>query len=253
MATPATFMLVHGACHGAWCWDRVVPLLEASGHRVVTPDLPGRGDKGRPGWRWSLPAYVQALVEAARLADAPVVAVGHSMGGLVMSAAAEAAPRLFARLVYVSAFLPVDGDSLVSIAAMDAHSDLKGASSVAWFKGVVTINPDKLQPVYYSDCSEADIDWVRPRLVPESLGPSVTRVRLGDRFQSVPRSYIRCTQDRALSIQMQDRLIERQPCQHVATLEASHSPFLSMPKAFAHALRSVAPSETQAPLATPQH
>lgn len=237
--SPANIMLVHGACHGAWCWDRVVPLLEQAGHRVLTPDLPGRGDKGKPGWRWTLKAYAAAIVDEARAAGGPVIAVGHSMGGPVVSAAAEAAPELFARLVYVSAFLPVDGDSLVSLAAMDKDSDLDGASSVGWFRGVVTINPDRLKPVYYGDCSEADLDWVRPRLVAESLRPSLTKVRLSDRFQSVPRSYVRCTQDRALSVQMQDRMIERQPCDHVATLDASHSPFLSMPQQFAEVLVSV--------------
>lgn len=239
MATSPTIMLVHGACHGAWCWDRVVPLLEAAGHRVRTPDLPGRGDKGRPGWRWTLEAYAAAIVDEARQAGGPVIAVGHSMGGPVISAAAEIAPELFARLVYVSAFLPVDGDSLASIAAMDKHSDLPGASRVSWLKGIVTIKPDRLGPVYYGDCSEADLDWVRPRLVAESVRPSVTKVRLTARFQSVPRSYIRCTRDRGLSIQMQDRLIERQPCERVATLDASHSPFLSMPDRFVAALSSV--------------
>ena len=236
---PATIMLVHGACHGAWCWDRVVPLLEQAGHRVLTPDLPGRGKKGAPGWRWTLKAYAAAIVDEARAAGGPVIAVGHSMGGPVVSAAAEAAPELFARLVYVSAFLPVDGHSLVSLAAMDKDSDLAGASSVGWFRGVVTINPGRLKPVYYGDCSEADLDWVRLRLVAESLRPSLTKVRLSDRFQSVPRSYVRCTQDRALSVQMQDRMIERQPCDHVATLDASHSPFLSMPQQFAEVLVSV--------------
>lgn len=235
----ATVMLVHGACHGAWCWDRVVPLIVAAGHRVLVPNLPGRGDKGKPGWRWTLKAYADAIVEAARAADGPVIAVGHSMGGPVISAAAEAAPEPFERLVYVTAFLPVDGDSLASIAAMDKYSELNGASTLAWLKGVVTIKPDKLHPVYYGDCSDADLEWVRSQLVPESIRPSVTKVRLSDRFQSVPRSYLRCTQDRALSVQMQDRLIERQPCQHVATLDASHSPFLSMPGAFVEALGSV--------------
>jgi pimeloyl-ACP methyl ester carboxylesterase len=234
----ATIMLVHGACHGAWRWDRVVPLLLQAGHKVIAPNLPGRGDNGAPGWRWTLKAYA-AILDEARAADGPVIAVGHSMGGPVISAAAEVAPELFARLVYVSAFLPLNGDSLASIAAMDKHSDLPGASSVSWLKGVVTINPDRLGPVYYGDCSEADLDWVRPRLVPESLRPSVTKVRLTERFQSVPRSYIRCTQDRGLSIQMQDRLIERQPCQHVASLDASHSPFLSMPDRFVAALTAV--------------
>ncbi|MEY2883353.1 MAG: hypothetical protein RL490_1077, partial [Pseudomonadota bacterium] len=99
---PATIMLVHGACHGPWCWDRVTPLLEAAGRRVLTPCLPGRSGIGRGGWGATLPDYAVAIVEAARRESAPVVVVGHSMAGLVIAAAAEAAPDLFERLVFVS-------------------------------------------------------------------------------------------------------------------------------------------------------
>lgn len=239
-ATPATIMLVHGACHGPWCWDRVTPLLEADGRRVLTPCLPGREGIGRGGWGATLPDYATAIIDAARRESAPVVAVGHSMAGLVIAAAAEAAPEIFERLVFVSAFMPVSGDSLASIAAMDKHSDLPGATTIGWLSGTVAIKPEKLGPVYYGDCSEADLGWVRPRLVPEPLRPSLGKVQLSAaHFQSVPRSYIRCTQDRGLSIEMQDRLIERQPCERVATLEASHSSFVSMPDQFVAALLSV--------------
>lgn len=233
-------MLVHGACHGPWCWDRVVPLFEASGRRVLTPCLPGRAGVGRAGWTATLPDYTAAIVAAARRESAPVIAVGHSLAGLVIAAAAEAAPELFERLVFVAAFMPVSGDSLASIAAMDKYSDLTGATTINWLRGTVTIKPEKLGPVYYSDCSEADLDWVRPRLVAEPVRPSLGKVQLSKaRFQTVPRSYIRCTQDRGLSIEMQDRLIARQPCEHVATLAASHSAFVSMPDQFVTALLSV--------------
>lgn len=239
-AAPATIMLVHGACHGPWCWDRVKPLLEAAGRRVLTPCLPGRDGIGRGGWGTVLPDYAGAIVDAARQEGAPVVAVGHSMAGLVIAAAAEAAPDLFERLVFAAAFMPISGDSLASIATMDKHSDLPGATTIGWLSGNVTIKPDRLGPVYYGDCSEADLEWVRPRLVPEPLRPSLGKVALSPaRFETVPRSYIRCTQDRGLSIEMQDRLIARQPCEHVATLNASHSAFVSMPDRFVAALLSV--------------
>lgn len=238
-APPPTLLLVHGACHGAWCWDRVGPLLRQAGHTVIAPDLPGRPGTGKPGWRWTLADYADAIVAVARQAGGPVVAIGHSMGGPVISAAAEAAPELFARLIYLSAFLPRTGDSLASIAAEDTDSDLHGAAHMSWLRGVVTIKADRLRPVYYGDCGDAEIDWVRTRLVPESVRPSLAKARLSDRFQSVPRAYIRCTQDRGLSVQMQDRMIERQPCDRVATLGASHSAFVSMPDQCAAALLSV--------------
>jgi hypothetical protein len=162
------------------------------------------------------------------------------MAGPVIATAAELEPSLFNRLVFVSAFLPRSGESLASLAAEDKHSDLPGAARVSLIKGVVTIRPERLQPVYYNDCNEADLAWVRARLVSESVRPSLGKAQLTtERFQSVPRSYIRCTMDRALSVQMQDRMIERQPCTHIASLSASHSSFLSMPDAFATALLSV--------------
>lgn len=239
-APAATILLVHGACHGPWCWDRVKPLLEAAGRRVVAPCLPGRNGNGRPGWGMTLGHYAAAITTAARREAGPVVVVGHSMGGMVIAAAAEMAPELFERLVFVSAFMPVSGDSLASIAAMDKDSDLPGATTVHWLNGTVTIKPDKFGPVYCGDGSAADLAWALPQLVPESVRPSLAKARLSAaRFQSVPRSYIRCLQDRGLSVQMQDRLIERQPCARVATLDASHSPFVSMPDAFVAALLSV--------------
>jgi pimeloyl-ACP methyl ester carboxylesterase len=239
-AIPSTIMLVHGACHGPWCWDRVVPLLEASGHRVLAPELPGRGAHGTPGWwRWTLQDYAKAIVGAARQAGDPVIAVGHSMGGQVISGAAEADPGLFERLVYLAAFLPRNGDSIVSLAALDKDTDIAQGTSTSLLKGQITINPDTAQPVFYGDCSADDYDWVKPRLVAEPARPSFNKLHLSARFGTVPRSYIRCTQDHAISIQLQDLMIARQPCQHVASLDASHSPFLSMPDEFVAALSSV--------------
>jgi pimeloyl-ACP methyl ester carboxylesterase len=233
-------MLVHGACHGAWCWDRVAPLLAEAGYAVIAPDLPGRAGHGRPGWHFDLKDYAASITGAAKEQSAPVIAVGHSMGGMVIAAAAEAAPDLFNRLVFLSAFMPIDGDSLASIAAMDKHSDLGGATRLDLLKGIVTIKPARLGPVYCGDCSDAAIASAQARIGPESVRPSLTKVRLTEeRFGAVPRSYIRCTRDRALSVQLQDQLVARQPCDRVATLDASHSPFLSMPAPLARAILSV--------------
>lgn len=236
----ATIMLVHGACHGAWCWDRVVPLIEAAGHRVLAPDLPGRGANGAPGWwRWTMQDYAKAIIKAARHAGGPVIAVGHSMGGQVISAAAESAPELFERLVYLTAFLPADGDSIVSLAALDKTSDIAKAARTSLFKGQITLDPVAAHPIFYGDCNTDDFAWVKPRLVAEPARPSFSKLHLTARFETVPRSYIRCTKDRAISIELQDMMVAKQPCQHVATLEASHSPFVSMPAQLADALRSV--------------
>lgn len=236
----APILLVHGACHGAWCWDRLVPHLTAAGCDVIVPDLPGRAGNRNPGWGLSLTDYAEAIVEVARLQAQPVIAVGHSMGGMVIAAAAEAAPEFFERLVFMSGFMPISGDSLASLIAMDKDSALHGAAKLSWLRGTVSIDPARFKPVYCGDCSDADVAWAASRIGPESARPSIAKVKLTpERFGTVPRYYIRCTEDRALSVQMQDRMIERQPCGMVASLAASHSPFLSMPDQLATALLSV--------------
>ncbi|MBY0521292.1 MAG: alpha/beta fold hydrolase, partial [Sphingomonas sp.] len=217
-----------------------IPHLVEAGRKAIAPDLPGRAGNRRAGWGLSLDDYAAAIVDVARQQLQPVVTVGHSLGGMVIAAAAQAAPDLFERLVFVSGFMPVSGDSLASLVALDSDSDLHGAARLSWLLGTVRIDPARFRPVYCGDGSDADVAWATARIGPESARPSIGKVKLSpDRFGSVPRSYIRCTEDRALSVQMQDRMIERQPCDKVTSLPASHSPFLSMPDRLAAALLSV--------------
>jgi pimeloyl-ACP methyl ester carboxylesterase len=234
-------LLVHGACHGAWCWDKLLGPLSSLGHSVETIDLPGRAGRGSPGWGQTLNAYAQSVVEALGSKSERAVVVGHSMGGFVISAAAERAPELFERLVYLSAFLPSSGDSMASLGKQDKHSDLSKGTRVSLFRGLVSIGPPQnAANVFYGDCTPEQLAWTQQRLIGESLRPSITKISLSSaRFGAIPRSYIRCTLDRALSIQLQDLMIAKQPCDRVVTLEASHSPFLSMPDQLAKAIGSV--------------
>ena len=235
-------LLVHGAAHGSWCWARVAPRLIEAGYSVHAMDLPGRENPGLSAWRWSLDDYVTAVIETAMQSREPVIAVGHSMAGMVISAAAERAPEIFHRLIYLSAFLPRHGDSMVSLGAEDQTSQLAEATSVSWLRGIVSIVPASAWPVFYGDCSEDDVRLALSRIRPEPIRPSLARANLSEnRFGTVARSYIRCLQDRALSIGMQDQMVTRQPCDRVATLDASHSPFLSVPDRLAEAILDVIP------------
>lgn len=237
---PKTFLLVHGACHGAWCWDAVVPILEARGHRVLAIDLPGRNGNGSAGWGQTLQGYGAAVAAAAAIGSGPVVAVAHSMGGQMISQAAEQAPERFERLVYVSAFLPKNGDRVVDFSRRNVGSELVSATRVSLWRGLLEIIPSQAERVFYHDCAPGDVARALAQLVPESLRPSMTRIRLSaERFGSIPRSYIRCSHDRALTLQLQDWMIGRQPCQRVETLAASHSPFLSQPAELCDAIESV--------------
>lgn len=118
----ARIVLVHGAFAGAWCWEPALPGLRAAGHEVDAVDLPGSGEDPTPVSEVSLDAYADRVCSV--LAQGPpAVLVGHSMGGMVVTQAAARCPEHVAALVYVAAFLPADGQSLVDLVSLPEAAD----------------------------------------------------------------------------------------------------------------------------------
>ena len=237
MSNAKRFILVHGAGHGSWCWQKVIPFLEGLGHSVLAVDLPGRKDKGQPGWGLSLRDYVNDLADTVNNEEGKVVLVGHSLAGMSISAVAERLPHKIERLVYLTAWVSMSGKSLAQLGRDNKGSDLHHATDVAWLKGLVTVNMKGFREVFCADCSDEDVAWAKNKLVPESLSTALGQVHLTvDRFGTVPTSYVRCANDRAVTLAKQQRMLESIGCKHVITLPSSHSPFLSMPEQLAHAL-----------------
>ena len=111
----ARILLIHGAMGGAWCWERVLPGLRAAGHEPVAIDLPGQGADRTPLPEITLAHYADAVSAALSELEGPVLLAGHSMGGMVITQAAARHPEKLAGLVYVAAFLPQPGQSLIDI------------------------------------------------------------------------------------------------------------------------------------------
>ncbi|WP_240966624.1 alpha/beta fold hydrolase [Nodosilinea sp. P-1105] len=111
----STFVLVHGAGSGAWVWHKVAPQLEAQGHSVITPDLPGHGLNPLPMAEVSLERYVDCVCDILKGQAEPVVLVGHSLGGAVITQAAEYCPDRIHTLVYLSGYLLAHGESALDI------------------------------------------------------------------------------------------------------------------------------------------
>src|SRR5712692_10882464 len=110
---PKEFLLVHGACHGAWCWEEVAERLRARGHRVAAVDLPGHGRRAAEMRRASVASYAGAVADAlAAEGMSRAIVVGHSMGGLVIPKAAELAPARIRHLVFLAAVVVPHGGSL---------------------------------------------------------------------------------------------------------------------------------------------
>lgn len=237
----ATFILVHGAWHGAWCWRRVVPLLRDRGHEVLAPDLPGHGDDPAAVGGQSLDNYAQHIQGLVSDCGGDVVLVGHSLAGLVISAVAEALPERIRRLVYVTAFLPRDGDSLVRICSVDPENPLNAASLRTPDGKCVTVDPARLRELFYADCPDDDFALASARVGPEPIAVMFQAVHVtSGRFGRIPRTYIHCSRDVALPLFVQEQMVAASPCDTVLTLPTGHSPFFAAPERLAGMLDSLA-------------
>ena len=236
----STFVLVHGAWHGAWCWHKVTPLLQSQGHRVITLDLPALGVDRTPLHSASLQSYADRVCEALRDCSESVCLVGHSMGGIAITQAAEALPHKVRMLVYLTAFLLPSGRTLLEEAQTDAGSAVLPNLVFAPDQSSATVKPEAIRELFYADCSPSDLALAQTLLVPQAAAPFATPIQsTAERWGSVPRAYIECTADRAISLATQRAMQARLPCQRVLTMQTSHSPFLSQPEALAGHLLSL--------------
>jgi pimeloyl-ACP methyl ester carboxylesterase len=236
----ATFVMIHGAWHGGWCFDPLRTLLEVHGHRVVAPDLPGMGGNAEALATVALDDWALFTAGLCREADNPVILCGHSRGGIVVSQTAEVVPDAIAALVYICAMLLPSGLSRVEMKELVApNPDFEAI--ILPVPGGTVVDPARAPTIFAQLSPPALANAAAARLVAEPSGPRATPLALTNgRYGSVPRHYIECLHDRTIPIADQRYMQSRQPCVTVTTLEADHSPFLSRPRALADALISIA-------------
>lgn len=237
----SAFVLVHGSWHGAWCWEKVVRLLEDAGHSAVAVDLPGHGDDVTPLPEITLDAYARRISDTVAMQRPPVVLVGHSMGGGAITQAAEYCAPAVGVLVYLAAFVPGDGTSIVEQALGDEASLLPDAVALDSERGVATLDVSSIEACFYADCSTQDVAFATSRLRDDPLEPLVTPLSLGSApARALPRIYIECLRDAALSVDHQRRVRGHLEWDCVVDLDTGHSPFLSAPDALAAHLLAAA-------------
>ena len=192
-----TFVLVHGGWSGGWCWDKVVPLLEEAGHEAHAPDLPGSGDDPTPIHEVSLQGYADRISEVLDAQPGPVVLVGHSSGGTVISQAAEHRPEKVKLLVYLAAFLLRDDETLFEVGENETGSLVLPNLVVSEDGASATIREDVIREALLHDCPEGDVERAKARFAPQVLAPFATPLSLTEEnFGRVPRVYIETLQDR---------------------------------------------------------
>ena len=249
------YTLVHGGLHGAWCWERLIPELEALGHTAVAVEMPGHGV--RRGERSTLAGYRDAVLEVLEPGD---VLVGHSTGCPVATLAADALPDI-RHIVYLAGPLPVEGKPLAfdsgggrrddgTVKTMSDFDD--GADNFLRVSGdgqFFTVDYEGAVKCFFHDCDADTAAWAFQRMTPQCIDVMVTEPISVPRFwkADISRSFIRCADDRAFPRELSERQIRRLGVAPLE-IEGSHSPFLSRPAELARLLVQAPATRPIAPL-----
>lgn len=243
-----TYILVHGAWHGEWCWYKVVPEMTRKGYKALAIDLPGHGKDSTNPEIVTFRMYVEKVKQAANNINGQVILVGHSMAGTVISQAAEElGNEKVCKLVYLDAFLPKNGESVSKLAGIIFQSLPKetDTSKSTFSKGIVnaangktrTFKPEVADVVFYHDCNDKDKKLAHKNLSRQPTEPLGAAVEVTDSiYGKIPKYYILCTQSKDLDKSI---LPSRVKCEKVIKLSTSHSPFFSKPKELAKIFMSL--------------
>ncbi|WP_395110756.1 alpha/beta fold hydrolase [Actinomadura sp. SCN-SB] len=186
-----TFVLVHGAWHGGWCWRRVAGPLREAGHTVHTPSLTGLGERAHLiGPAVGLDTHIEDIARLILVEDLrEVVLVGHSYAGQVITGVADRLPDRIALRIHLDAFVPGDGDRARDLLPEDvAHH---WAESVAERGFGWLVPPRSLEVLGVTD--PADLAWLEPLLTPHPWLTYTQPLRLTGAADRVPAAYLGCT------------------------------------------------------------
>ena len=249
----ATYVLVHGGWHGAWCWKKVIPLFQKTGHRLYTPTLTGLGEKAHlltP--EVSLSTHIQDIVQSIeenQIGD--VILLGHSYSGMVITGVVDRIPELIGHLVYLDAVVPRDGESMVNLAPMVINRLRTEARTHGdgW-----RVNPQGEMPFgiggLYGVTQEPDLSWVRSLLSPQPLKTFEEPLHLKDPdiVSKKPRTFIRCSGN-VFSMILRDSmrhlfaprtLAPTDPGWRLRQIPTGHDCMITMPNEFTDLLLEIA-------------
>ena len=239
----ARFVFVHGAFGGAWCWDPIVGPLEAAGHTVETLDLPGGGDDPTPAAGVTLESCAERVCSQLLERSEPAVLVGHSMGGVIITQAASSCPERVAALIYVTAFMPANGQSLLELTQLPEGQDDQIQANIV-IEGeppVATLSAEAAIEAIYNNCPPEQARAAVARHRPQAVAPFATPVAVDDELlASIPRSYVFTARDQSIPPALQRRMIAEHPCRRVIELDTDHMPQLSATDGLAGALLELA-------------
>lgn len=226
-----TFILIHGSWHGAWNWHKVIPILEKAGHKAVAIDLLGMGRDKTPISQIRMKTTLQAICDLIDTFDEKVILVGHSKNGIMISQVAEYRPQKVEKLVYLAAYLIPNGKTQREYSIQDTEGILKPYVKFHEGSNSSTLDREIYKEGLYADCDEDILQLAHVLLSHESVESGITPLTLTEeKFGSIPRYYIECTQDKAVTPFIQQKMYTEMPCKKVFKMATSHSPFFSKPQ-----------------------
>lgn len=220
-------------------------LLSARDIQTCCPDLPGHGNSPLPLDKVTLKHYVAALVQVLEAAPEPVVLVGHSMAGMVVTAAACQVPHKVRAVVYLCAYLPQPGQSVFELIALNrGHEPLTPielALQLSADKRSCSIDADQIVPLFYSDMPTAAAATLQQSFTRQASLTLSSAARFDQTtFSTLDTIYICCTRDNVIPLHHQRRMLARQPCRTLLQIVADHSPFYSCPQQLTEVLAALA-------------
>lgn len=229
-----TFLVCHGAWSAGWAWKKMHPLMQAAGHRLITPSYTGLGERAHLAHQGlDLDAHIQDMLNVISYEDLrDVVLVGHSYGGMVATGVADRARERIAQLIYIDAFVPRDGQSLFDLNEV-AIANMREAARTGdgW-----RIPPMQTPP----DTSSADVEWLSARRVAMPIKCFEQKLQLKHGETSLPRSYIYATRiTPADTFGQFAKRARNETGWRYLEIDASHSPNVTAPQALMAMLQEI--------------
>lgn len=223
----ATFVVAHGAWSAGWAWKKMHPLMRHAGHGLITPTYTGLGERGHlAAPDIDLETHIADMLGVLEIEDLrDVVLIGHSYGGMVATGVADRARNRIARLIYLDAFVPGDGQSLFDLSPPGGPDHMRDRARAGGDDWLVPSNP--IPP----DTSEADIAWIEPRRMDQPIKTLEQKLRLHNGALTLPRAYIYCTWIApADPFGRFAEMARNDPDWRYLELDASHSPHITAPE-----------------------
>jgi pimeloyl-ACP methyl ester carboxylesterase len=230
-----TFLFIHGAWHGAWCWNRIIETL-AKQHQVYATDLPGHGQLIQPFQPLHLSDYVKHVIDFIEQYSVPFSLVGHSFAGFVISQVASLRPTKIKELIYINGLIPKTGESLFSLTQSLTSTNLSPYLTVDNEQSSISISPLSILKDYMYNCGNPNhIMW--NNIQAEPLVPMTESAEISiEVLQDIPKKAIIGRQDKILLKSDQIFMCERYDIPY-HLIDADHCPFLSNPEALIYELQ----------------